>query len=318
MRKYIYPEKMRGIGNTPLERVINEMCLCSNMDTRKAFDKLSKNDKDRIKNILDRDREDNNKFADHVGYALKTILDIKKLNFNTPTYKISENFFKLVKTLNRGIPCRSVQLHNKYKYFIFNDTEFEGAFVTSWDFSDAWDYDNERDTIENNFLGLKIALTNKEYDPTNMKVFNMAIVGSEFNIENIDHVKNTKEMGGRETSCIIYSGDDIDKYYPTIVGILNTLIYLNSKDPDIEQLKPLRLYNKKQLRIIGESKSKSVATVPIKLVGWSYYGRNYSVDETMVSGHLRWQPCGVKNTDVKLIWINEHSRGYESNITKGI
>ena len=92
------------------------------------------------------------------------------------------------------------------------------------------------------------------------------------------------------------------------------MIYVESKDPEIEALRPLRFYNNKQLSKLLPSVKDSLCTLPVKLVSWAYHGRNYTKDETIVSPHLRWQPCGEGRQQVKLVWVREHTRKYNTSI----
>lgn len=52
------------------------------------------------------------------------------------------------------------------------------------------------------------------------------------------------------------------------------------------------------------------------LVGYGWMKmRRQLINETSVSGHFRWQPHGPNLSKVKLIWINEHLRKYNTEDT---
>ena len=89
---------------------------------------------------------------------------------------------------------------------------------------------------------------------------------------------------------------------------LKCLLYINSGDPDLENEnhKPISTKNpKKQRRHI-----KNERLVDIIKVGYGMHKRHFYVDGGDVVGHYRWQPYGPGRTQVKLIWINEHTRKY--------
>lgn len=313
--KYLHPEKVSGVGLRPIDRIINLMATIpshgdNNDNIDRVMEKLSKKDKETIRKMLESDK-DGDGFTEQASHAMKAILDVKKEN-KVPVYSIGKEFFRNVKLLNRDITIGHVNLKDKHVYFTFDSMEFEGAYVTS----DIWKENREGDNEE--FMALRIALTPKIYGISNIKVFNFAIVGNSFNVSDLYHSKTGEELKNYAKvfdktgkSVVVYAGN-YERYRSLLTGIINSLIYINSQDPDIEALKPLRLYQKKELSSFDNSKKSQIRTIPVNLVSWSMYGKRYSVDQTVVSPHMRWQPCGPNRSQVKLVWVKEHIRKYQS------
>lgn len=310
---YLHPEKVFGVGLRPIDRVINLMATIpahgdNNDNIDAVMKKLSKGDKKTILKMLEDDRKGKDGFTDSASHAMKAVIDIKK-NGKIPIYSIGKQFFQHVKMLDRDIPISHINLNDKHVYFTFNDSNFEGAYVTS----EIWKKNEES---EAEFMALRVVLTPKVYGISNMKVFNFAIIGKSFNFSGLYHSTTGEELKdyaktfeNTGKSVIIYAGD-YGEFKGLLVGVLNSLIYVNSQDPDIEALKPLKLYQKKELNLIDAEKRKQIRTVPINLVSWSMYGKRYNVDQTVVSPHMRWQPCGPNRSQIKLVWVKEHVRKY--------
>lgn len=95
---------------------------------------------------------------------------------------------------------------------------------------------------------------------------------------------------------------------------LNAMLYSKSGDPDIDVLKPKN--NKKKVRKKGKDRiviDQDICTVEVKRLNWSYT-REYSVDQTFVNAHLRWQPYGPNRSKVKLITVKAHKRTYNKGV----
>lgn len=314
---YIHPEKIFGVGLRPYERVINFLSqIPVKGDTDENIDqvmsKLTKTEKKKLVKILERDRDEKKSLNDTTSHAIKTVLDIKESHPDgkIPTYRIGKEFFRHIKNLDRDIPIENIDLDNKHVYFAFDDPNFQGAYLTS----ELWSNDDD-----SKFMALRIALVPNEYDISAMKVFNFAIIEDKFNFDDLYHSKTGKELNRGadfvkeiEKSVVVFTGN-YPKYKDLLVGLINSLIYIGSKDPDIEALKPKRLYTSKELKQLSPEKQKQISTIPIKLVSWSFHGRTYSKDETTVAPHMRWQPCGPNRQQVKLVWVKEHIRRYQNH-----
>lgn len=91
---------------------------------------------------------------------------------------------------------------------------------------------------------------------------------------------------------------------------MKCLLYIESGDPDLipEHPKPLLTKNpKKMRRYLKENLPMEVVNV-----GYGLHRRHYTSDSSLVSGHYRWQAYGPGRTQVKLIWIEEHTRKYQT------
>jgi len=317
----IHPEKVFGIGITAYEKVINYMGLPtkSTLDADTVHDqvipKLSKKEKHKILALQKKDQKLDGSFYDAVTYQMKFFLDLidkypnKKINI----YSVAKNFFDRVKTLRKDIPPHYINLNDEIIYLLLKDSQFSGAYVHSFDFSDAYDLEKPEDS-DKAFVGIKIILTNKAYSLSRNPTFIFATADKLFNIDKVKVLKSTNLMGEQSNSLLIHSGDNPEKYYDLLMGIINTVLYINSKDPDIENLKPVNHYNRKALASIPQARRANLCTMPVKLLGWSFYGNNYNVDSTTVQQHLRWQPCGLNRSEVKLIWVKEHTRNYSKGV----
>ena len=97
--------------------------------------------------------------------------------------------------------------------------------------------------------------------------------------------------------------------------IVNCILYVCLPDfrftksvPDID------LSHSERKKVISKgNETTSDCTIPVTLVNWGYERpREYSVSDTWVTGHMRWQRCGEKLSQIKLIWIEGHERHYKS------
>ncbi len=92
--------------------------------------------------------------------------------------------------------------------------------------------------------------------------------------------------------------------------ILNTLLYINMPDSDL-QTNIVRPSDKLKKPSKLRQHFKKHGMFDTIQVGYSFHGRTSHVDSWGVSGHWRWQPT---NSGVKLIWIKEHSRSSHKKI----
>ena len=97
----------------------------------------------------------------------------------------------------------------------------------------------------------------------------------------------------------------------------NSLVYINSGDPDLRHTRaasPPCTGKAKKLRLWARNN----CLLDVTHVGFNFKKPvTYSVDQTTVMGHFRWQPHGEGRKHVKLIWIQSHSRTYnkeEANV----
>jgi hypothetical protein len=120
-------------------------------------------------------------------------------------------------------------------------------------------------------------------------------------------IKGPKNLGGSVK----------DLRLPVLRAILNAVIYVHSADPELEKLAPLKDFtNTKRAELKKKHSVHNNLTVPVTLLHWNYHSETiYSMDQTIVSAHLRWQRCGVGLSQVKLILIKEHARKFKNTVS---
>lgn len=113
-----------------------------------------------------------------------------------------------------------------------------------------------------------------------------------------------------ETGELIIDWDNLIKY------CLNTLLYINTGDPDLREYKapPTPKTKKpKKLRLFHKQ-HENISLFDVTLVGYNFKkDAVYKIGSTQVVGHFRWQPYGENRNQVKLIWVSEHERNYGIN-----
>ena len=94
---------------------------------------------------------------------------------------------------------------------------------------------------------------------------------------------------------------------------INAVLFINWEDQEIINLRPTRAKTtaEKKATIKTNGGHANNCTIPIKLLNFSFHGIQYTVDETSVRGHFRWQPYGPGKQKVKPIWIDEHLRTFK-------
>jgi hypothetical protein len=98
-----------------------------------------------------------------------------------------------------------------------------------------------------------------------------------------------------------------------IRALINAALYISSSEPELMKLRPLEEMSHRQRSEYKKTHPvDNLCTLPITLVNWQYEGlRQSHVDSSLVQTHMRWQPCGPQNSQVKLIWVKEHERHYK-------
>lgn len=102
---------------------------------------------------------------------------------------------------------------------------------------------------------------------------------------------------------------------PVCCALLNAAIYANSQDPELLKLRPISEFSLRKGKEYKEKSHGNVneCTIPITLLNWNYHSPvRYHMDSTFVQTHMRWQPCGPRNSQVKLIWVREHERYFKN------
>jgi hypothetical protein len=94
--------------------------------------------------------------------------------------------------------------------------------------------------------------------------------------------------------------------------VMNLVLYVHSPDPQILSLKP-QVYNTKTFRLSYFQKPRDERSLlGMYSLGWDFHGREYNVSMTTRVGHFRWQRCGPRWQQVKLIFIRPTAVTYKS------
>lgn len=100
---------------------------------------------------------------------------------------------------------------------------------------------------------------------------------------------------------------------------LNAVIYLYSQDAFLLNCtSDFNITNKKKQEA-RQAGTYTECTVPLVLLNPGYeQPKEFTKDSTWVRSHPRWQPCGPRNSLVKLIWVTAHERHYRMGLTTEI
>ncbi len=115
----------------------------------------------------------------------------------------------------------------------------------------------------------------------------------------------------RELNAIALGQKKNSGHNAALVGFLmRAFIYLHSGQPDLRSYRAPRPKAGQRARaFLREHENQS--TVDMTLVGFNFKKPTvYTVGETTVTGHFRWQPFGQARQQVKLIWIEPHTRKF--------
>lgn len=199
------------------------------------------------------------------------------LDSDRKIYKVAENFAHELAKIKRGVPLSKLpKLFTGYLLLPKHMTapiigEVEGAFVNiaRHKLKDyiAITYISAEDRTQS--YTSKINLTEKEYEEWSNGTDN----------------------------------DDLDTF------IVNTVLYINSAFPDLqEQLGVISSApTDKAIKLARKTFKYQQNLLPVINVGYRFeQERLYNVSDTWRRCHLRWQPCGVNRSEVKLVWVKGH------------
>jgi len=95
--------------------------------------------------------------------------------------------------------------------------------------------------------------------------------------------------------------DGYNYYYP-IETVLNYVLF--KKFADVE----IKIIDKGKAKKIGIKKEKYISDsrMSIRIIDSTWQTTLIKINEFQVSGHYRMQACGLRHTERKLIWINDH------------
>lgn len=314
--KGIHPEFLLGRKGGHYESVINGLACFDDPegDWQENIDSLTGDS--RTKKLLATevefyDKATKTKIAgrtswyEHKSSILRNIRKSKSIE----VYRVSNNFFEDVKALRKQIPHAYITEEDQPFFISFKPHKvgpfnFNGAYVQM--FSKGYDGAaclNIMLTVADHY-SVMMARSLMIVDPTGS--FDLATSLREEAITEPPRTLIQSDMVFRDRAeARVFNG--------MVTAIINTAVYTNSKDPDIENLRPLRFYDKKSISSISADRRENLCTLPVRLIHWNYH-RKFNVDSTNVRSHMRWQPCGPGRTEIKLIWVDEHVRHFNKSL----
>jgi len=104
----------------------------------------------------------------------------------------------------------------------------------------------------------------------------------------------------------------IGGYGAHLKDVVNLLVYLNSGQPDIRDFRNTIRY-RGQGGLTPVNKDRDLSQLPLKLLGFSWKKENLKLSEGWTVGsHLRWQRCGPKLSEVRLITVKGHQKKWRT------
>lgn len=227
-------------------------------------------------------------------------------------YRIAKDFSEALADASLDISCKyipktnqayNIQFHKEValtSLFGEKDIAYRNCYVTIEDCTT--EYDKKRGYIKRVMLVFPVYMRGEEYYST-------------YDFVNLVF----KDENQKVTEALLDSAEKLEGKRMTDEGmgivkyITNILLYLNSGDPDLRELKKPNIPRVSKNIKKFQKKNKHKTLLDIFDVGFDYMkGITYRVSSTMVRGHFRWQPCGIGREEVKLIWIGEHPRNFEA------
>ena len=231
--------------------------------------------------------------------------DNKEGNFGV--YSVSQNFFKLVSRLKRDIPYSIINSKSCYlrtPIVTLNNVRYNGCYCRKINTGFVLTVTPEK---EFTLQGCISVIVYSDKDKFSLGNCTLSV---------LSEIPKNEEI--QDSKIIISESVDKVLFMDWLSGVINSVAYINSNDPSIDSLRPLKLYNKKQISTLSKDHRENLCTLPVKYINFNFHGKIYSIDSTVVSGHFRWQPCGTNKNETKLIWIEEHNRKYNSIDRKSI
>jgi len=244
---------------------------------------------------------------DHGMYVYKKYIRDGKQNYN-----IAKDFSTALSEASLDISCKYIPRENK-SYCVHFHKEIKIPSL----------FGEEEIKYRNCYVSVEDCDTeydrSKGYHKRIMLIFPVYINGTDF-YSTYDFVNLVfKDDNQKVTEALEYSAATLkgrtltEEGTKTIKYLTNVVLYLNSGDPDLRELKKPKIPKVAKNIKKFHKKNKHKPLLDIIEVGFNYMkGIKYHVSSTMVRGHFRWQPCGVGLQQVKLIWIGEHPRNFDN------
>lgn len=234
-----------------------------------------------------------------------------------PIYALSKDFTHALSKLSRNIPV-DILPKRFFCYLSFPD----GSLLHSgMSVSGAYVWLSRKDEMPFGTIEIKDLTPDSYYLVVALiaeSQEDFSTLSTRIDARNIDEIyENIPLLGNNEGKEIQTDNSDkldLENRRKMFRVIINSILYISSQDPEIEKLRPIREYTHSQRSKLRKNNSKlNLCELPVRLLNWSYHGRIYTTDSSFVDTHLRWQRCGEKLSKVKLIWVKEHERHYETN-----
>jgi hypothetical protein len=133
--------------------------------------------------------------------------------------------------------------------------------------------------------------------------------------------KMSEMIEGLPTNDFSPEGNRLGEVTPSIADsrsavsrlLINLVLYIHSMEPDVQRLPVERhLSLKRQKQRENQNGNVNLCTLPVTLISWNYNRPvQYTKDSTWVETHMRWQRCGIGNTQIRLIWVEAHKRQFK-------
>lgn len=105
--------------------------------------------------------------------------------------------------------------------------------------------------------------------------------------------------------------DDKEALDDWVQSLLTSIYFIHNCEIDTVVLKPNQKHREMGVKYFNESKSD------VTILDCKWFTELIRTTPFTVNGFFRWQPCGVKNTKRKLIWIEPfEKKGYHRKATK--
>lgn len=228
-------------------------------------------------------------------------------------YKISKDFGEALAQASLDISCKyipkknyaySIEFHKDAKIpSVFGEPNvfYHSCYVSIEDCDT--EYDKQKGYLKRIMLCFPAYLGGSDYYST------YDFVNLVFKDDNQTVTEALLDSSRRiESQDLNEEGRKVAKY------ITNIILYINSGDPDLREIKKPKIPKDTKNPRKFEKKNRHRSLLDLIEVGFNYLkGINYTVSSTVVRGHFRWQPCGTGREQVKLIWIEEHARNFKNS-----
>lgn len=126
--------------------------------------------------------------------------------------------------------------------------------------------------------------------------------------------KGGSPFEGRSVYAVATGSSAIEARARIFNTIINCILYITSSDAVVLKVpSSLGMSNAKAKEVAAQTQIINETAIPVYFANPQYRRAiTYSVDETTVRGHFRWQIHGPQRSMHKLIWISEHIRQYKA------